>query len=106
LGVNITSQNAINNVQRTNLDIELKIDDANCIKWTLQIEGLEIVCNLFRPRIKQGHILASHIGGCRQYAERMGNNGCMMLVIDHSHFSESEGDLRQHEDHAKKIEDF
>ena len=30
----------------------------------------------------------------------------MTLVLDHRHFGESEGMLRQHEDPAKKMEDF
>jgi len=41
-----------------------------------------------------------------QYAERIAKDGYVTLVLDHRHFGESEGDPRQHEDPAKKMEDF
>jgi fermentation-respiration switch protein FrsA (DUF1100 family) len=41
-----------------------------------------------------------------QYAERIAKDGYVTLVLDHRHFGESEGEPRQHEDPAKKLEDF
>jgi hypothetical protein len=62
LGVNLTSQNAINNVQRTNLDIELKKEDVNMHQMGFQSEGLEIVGNLFRPQnFKEGSVISPAI---------------------------------------------
>jgi dienelactone hydrolase len=40
------------------------------------------------------------------YAERIGKAGYITLVLDHRHFGESDGMPRQHEDPAKKMEDF
>jgi hypothetical protein len=63
LGVNLTSQNAINNVQRTNPDIELKKEeDVNMHQMDFQSEGLEIVGNLFRPQnFKEGSVISQAI---------------------------------------------
>jgi fermentation-respiration switch protein FrsA (DUF1100 family) len=41
-----------------------------------------------------------------QYAERIAKDGYVTLALDHRHFGESEGEPRQHEDPAKKLEDF
>jgi dienelactone hydrolase len=40
------------------------------------------------------------------YAERIAKAGFVTLALDHRHFGESEGEPRQHEDPAKKMEDF
>jgi fermentation-respiration switch protein FrsA (DUF1100 family) len=40
------------------------------------------------------------------YGERIAKGGYITLVLDHRHFGESEGMPRQHEDPAKKMEDF
>jgi uncharacterized protein len=39
------------------------------------------------------------------YAERIAKAGFVTLALDHRHF-ESEGEPRQHEDPAEKMEDF
>jgi fermentation-respiration switch protein FrsA (DUF1100 family) len=87
-------------------------------KVHFQSEGLKVVGNLFRPRnFREGDVsspailVAGAMTGVKEqaaghYAERIAKDGYMTLALDHRHFGESEGDPRQHEDPAKKIEDF
>jgi uncharacterized protein len=86
-------------------------------KITFQSEGLKVVGNLFRPQnVKQETslpvvLVAGAMTGVKEqvagsYAERIAKAGFVTLVFDHRHFGESEGEPRQHEDPAKKMEDF
>jgi dienelactone hydrolase len=87
-------------------------------KVHFQSEGLKVVGNLFRPQNSKGEdvslpviLIAGAITGVKeqiagQYAEHIAKNGYVTLVLDHRHFGESEGEPRQHEDPAKKLEDF
>jgi uncharacterized protein len=87
-------------------------------KVNFQSEGLNVVGNLFKPQtFEEGDALlpailvAGAMTGVKeqvagQYAERITKDGYVTLVLDHRHFGESEGDPRQHEDPAKKMEDF
>jgi dienelactone hydrolase len=86
-------------------------------KITFESEGLKVVGNLFRPQnAEQGIslpavLVAGAMAGFKEqvagsYAERIAKGGFVTLALDHRHFGESEGDPRQHEDPAKKMEDF
>jgi fermentation-respiration switch protein FrsA (DUF1100 family) len=88
------------------------------LKVTFQSEGLKVVGNLFRPdnynkksSLLPAVIVAGAMTGVKEqvagsYAERLAKLGFVTLALDHRHFGESEGEPRQHEDIAKKIEDF
>jgi fermentation-respiration switch protein FrsA (DUF1100 family) len=86
-------------------------------KITFESEGLKVVGNLFRPQNAEQEIslpavlVAGAMTGVKEqvagsYAERIAKDGFVTLALDHRHFGESEGEPRQHEDPAKKIEDF
>ena len=93
-------------------------------KVHFQSEGMKVVGNLFKPiggskEKEEGEektplpavLVAGAMTGVKeqvagQYAERIAKAGYITLAIDHRHFGESEGIPRQHEDPAKKIEDF
>jgi fermentation-respiration switch protein FrsA (DUF1100 family) len=87
-------------------------------KVHFQSEGLKVVGNLFRPQNSKEEevslpaiLVAGAMTGVKeqvagQYAERIAKDGYVTLVLDHRHFGESEGEPRQHEDPAKKMEDF
>jgi hypothetical protein len=87
-------------------------------KITFESEGLKVVGSLFRPEnyIEKSSLLpavlvAGAMTGVKEqvagsYAERIAKSGFVTLALDHRHFGESEGEPRQHEDPAKKIEDF
>ncbi|HZC47570.1 MAG TPA: alpha/beta hydrolase [Nitrososphaeraceae archaeon] len=87
-------------------------------KVHFQSEGLKVVGNLFRPQNSKEEevslpaiLVAGAMTGVKeqvagQYAERIAKDGYVTLVLDHRHFGESEGEPRQHEDPAKKLEDF
>ena len=86
-------------------------------KVCFKSEELKVVGNLFRPpKLKKdvlfpAVLVAGAMTGVKeqvagQYAERIANYGYITLVLDNRHFGESEGIPRQHEDPAKKMEDF
>jgi fermentation-respiration switch protein FrsA (DUF1100 family) len=87
-------------------------------KVHFQSEGLKVVGNLFRPQNSKEEevslpaiLVAGAMTGVKeqvagQYAERITKDGYVTLALDHRHFGESEGEPRQHEDPAKKLEDF
>lgn len=87
-------------------------------KVHFQSEGLKVVGNLFRPQNSKEEevslpaiLVAGAMTGVKeqvagQYAERIAKDGYVTLALDHRHFGESEGEPRQHEDPAKKLEDF
>jgi fermentation-respiration switch protein FrsA (DUF1100 family) len=87
-------------------------------KVHFQSEGLKVVGTLFRPQNSKEEevslpaiLVADAMSGVKeqvagQYAERIAKDGYVTLVLDHRHFGESEGEPRQHEDPAKKLEDF
>jgi fermentation-respiration switch protein FrsA (DUF1100 family) len=87
-------------------------------KVHFQSEGLKVVGTLFRPQNSKEEevslpaiLVAGAMSGVKeqvagQYAERIAKDGYVTLVSDHRHFGESEGEPRQHEDPAKKLEDF
>jgi dienelactone hydrolase len=86
-------------------------------KVYFQSEGLKVVGNLFRPQNSKDKqsvpaiLVAGAMTGVKEqvagsYAERIAKAGYVTLVLDHRHFGESEGEPRQHEDPAKKMEDF
>lgn len=87
-------------------------------KVHFQSEGLKVVGNLFRPQNSKEEevsspaiLVAGAMTGVKeqvagQYAERIAKDGYVILALDHRHFGESEGEPRQHEDPAKKLEDF
>src|ERR671934_1848689 len=87
-------------------------------KVHFQSEGLKVVGNLFRPQNSKEEevslpaiLVAYAMTGVKeqvagQYAERIAKDGYVTLVLDHRHFGESEGEPSQHEDPAKKMEDF
>jgi fermentation-respiration switch protein FrsA (DUF1100 family) len=87
-------------------------------KVFFQSEGLKVVGSLFRPENYKGNssllpgvLVAGAMTGVKEqvagsYAERIAKSGFVTLAIDHRHFGESEGEPRQHEDPAKKMEDF
>ena len=86
-------------------------------KVSFQSEELKVVGNLFKPQNSKKDVLlptilvAGAMTGVKEqvagnYGERIGKAGYMTLVLDHRHFGESEGMPRQHEDPAKKMEDF
>ena len=87
-------------------------------KVNFQSEGLNVDGNLFKPQnFKEvdaslpAILVAGAMTGVKeqvagQYAERIAKDGYVTLALDHRHFGESEGDPRQHEDPAKKMEDF
>jgi uncharacterized protein len=88
-------------------------------KVHFQTEGLKVVGNLFRPQNSKEEdevslpaiLVAGAMTGVKeqvagQYAERIAKDGYVTLVLDHRNFGESEGEPRQHEDPAKKLEDF
>ena len=85
-------------------------------KITFESEGLKVVGNLFRPHDKEetslpAVLVAGAMTGVKEqvagrYAERIAKAGFVTLALDHRHFGESEGEPRQHEDPAKKMEDF
>jgi fermentation-respiration switch protein FrsA (DUF1100 family) len=87
-------------------------------KVHFQSEGLKVVGTLFRPQNSKEEevslpaiLVAGAMSGVKeqvagQYAERIAKDGYVTLVLDHRHFGESEGEPRQHEDPAKKLEDF
>ncbi|HKG29702.1 MAG TPA: alpha/beta hydrolase [Nitrososphaeraceae archaeon] len=87
-------------------------------KVHFQSEGLKVVGTLFRPQNSKEEevslpaiLVAGAMSGVKeqvagQYAERIAKDGYVTLVLDHRHFGESEGEPRQHEYPAKKLEDF
>lgn len=87
-------------------------------KVHFQSEGLKVVGSLFRPQNSKEEevslpaiLVAGAMTGVKeqvagQYAERIAKDGYVTLALDHRHFGESEGEPRQHEDPAKKLEDF
>ena len=87
-------------------------------KVFFQSEGLKVVGSLFRPVNNRGNaslfpavLVAGAMTGVKEqvagsYAERIAKSGFVTLALDHRHFGESEGEPRQHEDPAKKMEDF
>ncbi|MFL6325824.1 MAG: alpha/beta hydrolase [Nitrososphaeraceae archaeon] len=94
-------------------------------KIHFQSEGSKVVGNLFKPQAnpkeqeQEGEgktplpaiLVAGAMTGVKeqvagQYAEHVSTAGYITLALDHRHFGESEGIPRQHEDPAKKIEDF
>jgi fermentation-respiration switch protein FrsA (DUF1100 family) len=87
-------------------------------KVHFQSEGLKVVGNLFRPQNSKEEevslpviLVAGAMTGVKeqvagQYAERIAKDGYVTLALDHRHFGESKGEPRQHEDPAKKLEDF
>jgi fermentation-respiration switch protein FrsA (DUF1100 family) len=87
-------------------------------KVHFQSDGLKVVGNLFRPQNSKEEevslpaiLVAGAMTGVKeqvagQYAERIAKDGYVTLVLDHRHFGESQGEPRQHEDPAKKLEDF
>jgi uncharacterized protein len=86
-------------------------------KAIFESEGLKVVGNLFRPQnVKEDKslpavLVAGAMTGVKEqvagrYAERIAEAGFITLALDHRHFGESEGEPRQHEDPAKKMEDF
>src|SRR5919197_3918837 len=87
-------------------------------KVHFQSEGLKVVGNWFRPQNAKEEevslpaiLVAGALTGVKeqvagQYAERIAKYGYVTLVLDHRHFGESEGEPSQHEDPAKKMEDF
>ena len=85
-------------------------------KITFESEGLNVVGNYFRPDDKEetslpAVLVTGAMTGVKEqvagsYAERIASAGFITLAIDHRHFGESEGEPRQHEDPAKKMEDF
>jgi uncharacterized protein len=86
-------------------------------KINFQSEGLKVIGNLFRPDNNSrgfplpGILVAGAMTGVKEqvaglYAERIAEGGYATLALDHRNFGESEGTPRQHEDPAKKMEDF
>src|ERR671910_2170756 len=86
-------------------------------KVYFQSEGLKVVGNLFRPQNSKDNqslpaiLVDGAMTGVKEqvagsYAERISKAGFVTLALDHRHFGESEGEPRQHEDPAKKMEDF
>jgi uncharacterized protein len=96
-------------------------------KVHFQSEGMKVVGNLFKPAgnsKQQGQgqerdvktplpviLVAGAMTGVKEqvaghYAQRIAKAGYMTLALDHRHFGESDGMPRQHEDPAKKMEDF
>jgi fermentation-respiration switch protein FrsA (DUF1100 family) len=86
-------------------------------KVSFQSEGMKVVGNLFRPQNAKEEtslpavLVAGAMTGVKEqvagsYAERLSESGFVTLALDHRHFGESEGKPRQHEDPAKKMEDF
>lgn len=93
-------------------------------KVHFQSEGMKVIGNLFKPtggskEQEEGEektplpaiLVAGAMTGVKeqvagQYAERIAKSGYITLALDHRHFGESEGMPRQHEDPAKKMEDF
>jgi fermentation-respiration switch protein FrsA (DUF1100 family) len=88
-------------------------------KVHFQTEGLKVVGNLFRPENSKEEdevslpaiLVAGAMTGVKeqvagQYAERIAKDGYVTLVLDQRLFGESEGEPRQNEDPAKKLEDF
>lgn len=85
-------------------------------KINFQSEGMKVIGNLFKPDNNKGTLLpailvAGAMTGVKEqvaghYAERIAKAGYVTLAIDNRHFGESEGMPRQHEDPAKKMEDF
>jgi uncharacterized protein len=86
-------------------------------KINFQSEGMKVIGNLFKPQNNSREmplpaiLVAGAMTGVKeqvagQYAERIAKAGYVTLALDHRHFGESEGMLRQHEDPAKKMEDF
>jgi fermentation-respiration switch protein FrsA (DUF1100 family) len=86
-------------------------------KVYFQSEGLKVVGNLFRPQNCKDNqslpviLVDGAMTGVKEqvagsYAERIAKAGYVTLVLDHRHFGESEGEPRQHEDPAKKMEDL
>jgi fermentation-respiration switch protein FrsA (DUF1100 family) len=78
---------------------------------------VKVVGNLFRPQNGKEEtsypavLVAGAMTGVKEqvagsYAERLSESGFVTLALDHRHFGESEGEPRQHEDPAKKMEDF
>ncbi len=96
----------------------------NIEKVHFQSEGMKVIGNLFKPtggskEQEEGEektplpaiLVAGAMTGVKeqvagQYAERIAKSGYITLALDHRHFGESEGMPRQHEDPAKKMEDF
>ena len=86
-------------------------------KINFQSEGMKVIGNLFKPQNNSREmplpaiLVAGAMTGVKeqvagQYAERIAKAGYVTLALDHRHFGESEGMPRQHEDPAKKMEDF
>jgi hypothetical protein len=91
-------------------------------KVHFQSEGMKVVGNLFKPTggsKEEGEsktplpavLIAGAMTGVKeqvagQYAQRIAKAGYITLAIDHRHFGESDGMPRQHEEPAKKMEDF
>jgi dienelactone hydrolase len=86
-------------------------------KVSFQSEELKVGGNLFKPQNSKNDVLlpailvAGAMTGVKEqvagnYGECIAKAGYMTLVLDHRHFGESEGMPRQHEDPAKKMEDF
>ncbi len=79
---------------------------------------MKVVGSLFRPQNSKEEevslpaiLVAGAMTGVKeqvagQYAESIAKDGYVTLALDHRHFGESEGEPRQHEDPAKKLEDF
>jgi uncharacterized protein len=94
--------------------MELKVSNQ---KVSFRSEELKVVGNLFKHQNSEKDVslpaivVAGAITGVKEqvagyYAERIAKAGYTTLVLDHRHFGESEGEPRQHEDPAKKMEDF
>ena len=99
-------------------EVSICINTQQKEKVHFQSEGLKVVGTLFRPQNSKEEevslpaiLVAGAMSGVKeqvagQYAERIAKDGYVTLVLDHRHFGESEGEPRQHEDPAKKLEDF
>lgn len=86
-------------------------------KITFTVQGEKVVGTLFRPAILQPgkKYPAALVGGswttvkemmAGSYAQKLADQGFITLAIDHRGFGESEGELRDYESPAKKIQDF
>src|ERR687887_265632 len=84
-----------------------------------QSEGMKVIGNLFKPQSNSKEeiiplpavLVAGAMTGVKEqvagrYTERIAKAGYVTLALDHRHFGESDGMPRQHEDPAKKMEDF
>ncbi|HEU4532973.1 MAG TPA: alpha/beta hydrolase, partial [Polyangiaceae bacterium] len=83
-------------------------------RLTLEVSGARVVGLLHLPAGRErapAVVVAGPMTSVKEqvagvYADALARRGVAALALDHRHFGESEGEPRQYEVHARKVEDL